>query len=188
VTPGMPLMVVVPLQQVWVNANFKESQLSNVRIGQLVRLTADLYGRNVPFPGKVAGLDAGTGSAFSLLPPQNATGNWIKVLQRVPVRIAIHVKQHPLRIGLSMEVSVETHDRTGEAVAGVDQPEPSYTTPVSDGQAAEADSLIQAIIRENTARDAVPERIAHASAPASPAEHAANLYPGSEARGARETP
>src|SRR5438270_760738 len=105
VSPGTPLMAIVPLNEVWVDANFKEPQLAAMRVGQPVTLTADLYGSKVEYHGKVAGFGAGTGSAFSLLPAQNATGNWIKIVQRVPVRIAIDPQElstHPLQIGLSM--------------------------------------------------------------------------------------
>jgi len=119
ISPGAPVMAIVPLEQVWVDANFKESQLRDMRIGQPVTLTADLYGSKVRYTGKVVGLAAGTGSAFALLPAQNATGNWIKVVQRVPVRIALDPKQlaeHPLRIGLSMVAEVDLHDRSGKPV------------------------------------------------------------------------
>ena len=111
VAAGTALMAVVPLDQVWVDANFKEVQLRNIRIGQPVTLTADLYGGKVEYHGTVAGFGAGTGAAFALLPAQNATGNWIKVVQRVPVRIALdpgELAAHPLRVGLSMKVQVET--------------------------------------------------------------------------------
>lgn len=116
INPGAPLMAIVPLNQVWIDANFKESQLRDMRIGQPVSLTADLYGGKVVYSGKVAGLAAGTGSAFALLPAQNASGNWIKVVQRVPVRIALDPEQlakHPLRVGLSMTASVDLHDQSG---------------------------------------------------------------------------
>src|SRR6516162_11000240 len=106
VSTGSPLMAVVPLDQVWVDANFKEPQLAHMRIGQPVKLTADLYGRQVVYHGTVAGFGAGTGAAFSLLPAQNATGNWIKIVQRVPVRVALDAREiatHPLQIGLSMK-------------------------------------------------------------------------------------
>ncbi|MDE2300669.1 MAG: efflux RND transporter periplasmic adaptor subunit, partial [Burkholderiales bacterium] len=106
VQAGAPLMSIVPLSKVWVEANFKESQLQNLRLGQPVTLDADLYGKRVEYHGRVEGLGAGTGSAFALLPAQNATGNWIKVVQRVPVRIALDAKElgaHPLRVGLSMD-------------------------------------------------------------------------------------
>lgn len=120
VTPGTPLMAVIPLHSVWVDANFKETQLQNMRIGQPVTLVSDFYGDDVVYHGTVEGLSAGTGSAFSLLPPQNATGNWIKVVQRLPVRIRLtpqELEQHPLRIGLSMTVTVNTLDRDGNELA-----------------------------------------------------------------------
>ena len=107
VAPGAPLMAIIPLDQVWVDANFKEVQLRKMRIGQPVTLTADAYGSAVEYHGTVTGMGVGTGSAFALLPAQNATGNWIKVVQRLPVRIALDPKElaeHPLRVGLSMEV------------------------------------------------------------------------------------
>jgi membrane fusion protein (multidrug efflux system) len=119
VNPGAPVMAIVPLDQVWVDANFKESQLREMRIGQPVTLTADLYGGKVEYNGKVVGLAAGTGSAFALLPAQNATGNWIKVVQRLPVRITLdprQLAQHPLRIGLSMYVQVDLRDQSGAPV------------------------------------------------------------------------
>ncbi|TCS36057.1 membrane fusion protein (multidrug efflux system) [Paucimonas lemoignei] len=119
ITPGTPLMAIVPLDQLWVDANLKEAQLRHVRIGQPVKLVADLYGSKVEYDGKVAGLAAGTGSAFALLPAQNATGNWIKVVQRVPVRITLDPKQlqeHPLRVGLSMTVEIDVHDQSGEII------------------------------------------------------------------------
>jgi membrane fusion protein (multidrug efflux system) len=113
VAPGAPLMAVIPTTQLWVDANFKESQLRHVRIGQPVLLLTDLYGISVTYHGKVAGLAAGTGSAFALLPAQNATGNWIKVVQRVPVRVDLDAKElaeHPLRVGLSMSADIDTDD------------------------------------------------------------------------------
>jgi membrane fusion protein (multidrug efflux system) len=117
VAPGNPLMAIVPLDGVWVDANFKEVQLKHIRIGQPVELHADLYGGKVTYHGKVVGFSAGTGSAFSALPAQNATGNWIKVVQRLPVRIAldpVELRAHPLQVGLSMQVDVETRERGGE--------------------------------------------------------------------------
>lgn len=119
INPGAPAMAIVPLDQLWVDANFKESQLRDMRVGQAVTLTADVYGSKIKYDGKVAGLAAGTGSAFALLPAQNATGNWIKVVQRVPVRIKLDVKQlaeHPLRIGLSMHAEVDMRDQSGPRV------------------------------------------------------------------------
>ena len=135
VAPGQPLMSIVPLDQVWVNANFKEEQLQRMRIGQPVTLTSDIYGSRVVYHGTVAGLAAGTGSAFSLLPAQNASGNWIKVVQRVPVRIAIaraELKAHPLRIGLSMQAKVEVDDQSGAQLAEAVREQPVEQTQVYD--------------------------------------------------------
>lgn len=120
VSAGMPLLSLVPLDQAWVEANFKEGQLRRMRIGQPVTLRADLYGREVRFHGRIAGLGAGTGAAFALLPAQNATGNWIKIVQRVPVRIALDPRElaaHPLRVGLSMHATVDVSDGPGAPVA-----------------------------------------------------------------------
>ena len=120
IVQGTPMMAVVPLSELWVDANFKESQLRKMKIGQPVEMTADLYGSKVVYHGKVMGLSAGTGSAFSLLPAQNATGNWIKVVQRVPVRISLDAKelqQNPLRVGLSMTVKVDIAEKgSGKAM------------------------------------------------------------------------
>ncbi len=119
VQPGLPLMAVVPLQDAYVEANFKETQLENVRIGQPAMIKADIY-PGYEYRGKVVGIRAGTGAAFSLLPPENATGNWIKVVQRVPVKIKFDSpppKDHPLRVGLSLEVTVDTGNRNGKFLA-----------------------------------------------------------------------
>ena len=119
VAAGAPLMAVVPLSEVWVDANFKEVQLQSMRIGQPALLTADTYGGDVEYHGRVEGLAAGSGAAFALLPAQNASGNWIKIVQRVPVRIALdpkEVEEHPLRVGLSMDVTVDVHDVSGHAL------------------------------------------------------------------------
>ena len=136
ITQGVPLMAVVPLDNLWVDANFKESQLRKMKIGQPVEMTADLYGKKVVYHGKVMGLSAGTGSAFSLLPPQNATGNWIKVVQRVPVRISLdpnELKANPLRVGLSMTVKVDI----AEAGSG----KPMTAAAVKNSAAPETDSV-----------------------------------------------
>jgi membrane fusion protein, multidrug efflux system len=120
VNAGAPLMAVVPLSNVWVDANFKEVQLARMRIGQPVRITTDIYGSKVAYHGKIAGLGAGSGSAFSVLPPQNASGNWIKIVQRVPVRIALdpaELKDNPLRIGLSVTATVDVRDQSGPRAA-----------------------------------------------------------------------
>ncbi|RJG06442.1 HlyD family efflux transporter periplasmic adaptor subunit [Noviherbaspirillum cavernae] len=154
INPGAPLMAIVPLDQVWVDANFKESQLRDMRIGQPVTLVSDLYGSKVEYHGKVIGLAAGTGSAFALLPAQNATGNWIKVVQRVPVRIALNPKQlaeHPLRVGLSMTARVDMHDQTGAPVGagGSHAATLAAHSAAADENDAKAKMRIDAIIAAN---------------------------------------
>ncbi|MFP3501989.1 EmrA/EmrK family multidrug efflux transporter periplasmic adaptor subunit [Burkholderia sp. SIMBA_062] len=155
VSPGNPLMSVVPLNAVWVDANFKEVQLKHMRIGQPVELTADIYGSSAVYHGKVVGFSAGTGSAFSLLPAQNATGNWIKVVQRLPVRIEIDPKElekHPLRIGLSMQVDVNIKDERGDQLANAQNT--VYETNVFAKYGDEADAEIARIIAENAGGNA----------------------------------
>ncbi|ANN69720.1 EmrA/EmrK family multidrug efflux transporter periplasmic adaptor subunit [Bordetella bronchialis] len=156
VAPGNTLMNVVPLDQVWVEANFKEGQLRQMRVGQPATITADLYGGSVTYHGKVVGLDAGTGSAFALLPAQNATGNWIKVVQRVPVRIALdpqELKAHPLRIGLSMDVEVDLRPQEGAAVTEQSpRAEPALATNAFDPDRKQVDALIQKIVQANLAQ------------------------------------
>jgi membrane fusion protein (multidrug efflux system) len=150
--PGTPLLAIVPLDHLWVDANFKESQLRDLRIGQPVTLEADLYGGRVEYHGKVAGLAAGTGSVFSLLPAQNATGNWIKVVQRVPVRVELdpaELQRNPLRVGLSMRVEISTHDRTGPQLAGSPRNEARYESATQDPALAAADRRVADIIRAN---------------------------------------
>ena len=153
VAPGNVLMTVVPLEEVWVDANFKENQLAHLRPGQPVTLVADAYGSSVEFHGKVAGFSAGTGSAFALLPAQNASGNWIKVVQRVPVRIVLEKKElaaHPLQIGLSMRVDIDTHDRSAGRLQRVARPEPAYQTDAFASVEPQADERIERIIAENS--------------------------------------
>ena len=158
VAAGAPLMSIVPLDQVWVEANFKEAQLREMRIGQPVKLTADLYGGKVEYDGRVLGLGAGTGAAFALLPAQNATGNWIKVVQRVPVRIELDAKQvaaHPLRVGLSMQAVVDTGDASGTPVAAASAaPRSTTTTTVFDAQQVAANRRVDEIVRANLGRAA----------------------------------
>ncbi|MGB3749801.1 MAG: HlyD family efflux transporter periplasmic adaptor subunit [Rhodanobacter sp.] len=152
ITPGVPLMSVVPLDHLWVEANFKESQLRHLRIGQPVELTADVYGNQVVYHGTVMGQEAGTGSAFSLLPAQNASGNWIKVVQRVPIRIALDARQvaaHPLQLGLSMRVTVDTRARDGARLASATSPAHGYRTDVYAHQLADADALVAQVIQAN---------------------------------------
>ena len=122
VAPGAALLTVAALDNVWVDANFKEVQLAVLRVGQPVTLHADMYGSDIEYHGKVSGFAAGTGSAFALLPAQNATGNWIKIVQRVPVRVMLdpaEVAKNPLQVGLSMHVEVDTHNRDGERLPRV---------------------------------------------------------------------
>lgn len=152
VAPGARLMAVVPLERLWVDANFKEAQLRDMRIGQPARVSADLYGGRVEFRGHIAGLAAGTGGAFALLPPQNATGNWIKVVQRLPVRIELDaedLRRHPLRIGLSMDVQVDTHDRGGTQLATRAGAAPAFATQALEVPAAGAQARVRAIIAAN---------------------------------------
>jgi membrane fusion protein, multidrug efflux system len=152
INPGVSLMSVVPLDHLWVNANFKESQLRHIRIGQKVDLVADVYGDDVVYHGTVVGQDAGTGSAFSLLPAQNATGNWIKVVQRVPIRIALdpqQVAKHPLQLGLSMKVTVATRQREGSRLVTAGAQEHGYRTEVFAHQLASADAMVDKIIAAN---------------------------------------
>jgi len=150
VSPGTPLMAIVPLDGVWVDANYKESQLRSMRIGQPVTLTADVYGGKVQYHGRVVGFSAGTGSAFATLPAQNATGNWIKVVQRLPVRIELDQKElsaHPLRIGLSMDVDVDTRNDTGAQLGAATNT--TYRTDVFANYGTQADAEIEKIIEQN---------------------------------------
>ncbi|MFM0641729.1 efflux RND transporter periplasmic adaptor subunit [Paraburkholderia metrosideri] len=165
VSPGNPLMGIVPLNGVWVDANFKEVQLKHIRIGQAVELTADAYGSSVAFHGKVVGFSAGTGSAFSLLPAQNATGNWIKIVQRLPVRIEIdsqELEKHPLRIGLSMQADVSIKDDSGTELGNAQNT--VYQTNVFEKYGDQADAEIARIIAENAGTDSAAQKVgAHAA-------------------------
>ncbi|WP_334598005.1 HlyD family efflux transporter periplasmic adaptor subunit [Pseudomonas alvandae] len=154
VQPGTALMAVIPLDQLWIDANFKETQLRDMRIGQPVDIETDLYGSDVKYSGTVDSLGAGTGSAFALLPAQNATGNWIKIVQRVPVRIHINAEEltkHPLRVGLSTQVNVNLHDQSGPVLAQQPPQKASFSTQVYDRQLADADAMISRLIHENSA-------------------------------------
>jgi membrane fusion protein (multidrug efflux system) len=150
---GEPLMSVIPLDQIWVNANYKETQLKKMRIGQSIKLTSDLYGNSVEFHGKIVGLPGAAGNAFSLLPPQNLTGNWIKIVQRLPVRVALDPHElidHPLRIGLSMEAIADLRDQQGLLVPVNSAGSPTYETPIyvleELGDEEEIDAIIDANI------------------------------------------
>ena len=155
VAAGTPLMSVIALNTLWVDANFKEVQLRNIRIGQPVTLTADLYGKHVEYKGTVAGLGAGTGAAFSLLPAQNATGNWIKVVQRVPVRVALDAKEvaaNPLRVGLSMEATVDVTQQDGKALSDAPRAASSVQTDVYAMLDEQATAEISRTIAANAGR------------------------------------
>jgi membrane fusion protein (multidrug efflux system) len=150
VTAGAPLLAVVPLSNVWIDANFKEGQLARMRLGQPVKITADIYGSGVVYRGRIAGLGAGSGSAFALLPPQNASGNWIKIVQRVPVRIAIDaqdLKNHPLRLGLSTSVKVDVRDQSGPLVSSA--PPTVMRSDAGGDSTTQVDALIARILAAN---------------------------------------
>lgn len=152
VSAGQSLLKILPLGHLWVDANFKEGQLRKIRIGQPALVKTDVYGGDFVFHGRVAGLAAGTGAAFALLPPQNASGNWIKVVQRVPVRIALDPKelaQHPLRVGLSAEVTVRIVDTNGEVLAQSSTNAPVASTQVYQHDLTQADAAADAIVRAN---------------------------------------
>ena len=153
VSVGGALMAVVNTDQMWLDANFKETQLTHMRIGQPVEIHFDLYGKDKTFNGKVVGIEMGTGSAFSLLPTQNATGNWIKVVQRVPVRIQLDPQQlaeNPLRIGLSATVKVNVSDSQGETLRNQAPSTTLYSTNVLQYDESAVNNLIESIIRDNS--------------------------------------
>jgi membrane fusion protein (multidrug efflux system) len=152
IAAGAPIMAVVPLQSVWIDANFKEVQLARMRVGQPVDVTTDMYGDDVVFHGRIEGLGAGSGSAFALLPPQNASGNWIKIVQRVPVRIALdpgELQQHPLRVGLSVKAKADMRDQSGSLMTD-NIPSGQTSAEAGDGDRAAVDALIGQIVRANS--------------------------------------
>lgn len=152
ITPSTPLMAIVPSSGMWIDANFKETQLADMRIGQPAKVTADFYGKDVVFNGTVVGLDMGTGSAFSLLPAQNASGNWIKVVQRLPVRIALdpaQLEERPLRIGLSTEVTIDTLNKDGKVLSKGMRDAPAYHTSALAVDMSPADKIVTEIINNN---------------------------------------
>jgi len=152
VTPGTALLAIVPLNQIWVDANYKEQELRNVRIGQPVSLTSDFYGRKIKYKGRVVGLNPSTGAAFSLLPPDEGSGNWIKIIQRVPVRIVLEEKQlegFPLRIGLSMRTVIDTHDRSGDKLTKLSTSQAAYSTPIYSDEWSSANELMQSLVSTN---------------------------------------
>jgi membrane fusion protein, multidrug efflux system len=153
VQPGAALMAVVPLHEVWVDANFKETQLTDMRIGQPVEVTSDVYGSAVKYKAQVESLGVGTGSAFSLLPAQNATGNWIKIVQRIPVRVVFtdptQLDKYPLRIGMSLDTEVNMHNQSGAMLSQTPRTEPRFSTDVFDHELTDANQRIAQIIHEN---------------------------------------
>lgn len=163
VAPGTPLLSVVPLNALWVDANFKEVQVAKMRIGQPVELYSDVYGSSIKYHGKVAGLSAGTGAAFALLPTQNASGNWIKVVQRIPVRITLDPKDleaHPLRVGLSMQVEVDVAKSEGTSLTSTVAPreQPAYQTAVFEDAGSQAAARVAQIIASNLNSTAVTSK------------------------------
>lgn len=158
VSPNSAMLAIVPLHDTWVDANYKESSLVNIRVNQPVTLYADAY-PGITYHGSVEGLNAGTGSAFSLLPPQNATGNWIKIVQRLPVRIHLNPEEllkNPLQLGLSMRVTINTHDRQGQRMSSQTKPVIQYKTDAYAKQLAEIEPLIDAILKENSPDISLP--------------------------------
>ncbi len=157
VMPGAALMAVVPLHDVWIDANFKETQLTEMHIGQPVEIESDVYGSKVEYKGRVQSLGIGTGSAFSLLPAQNATGNWIKIVQRIPVRVVFtdpqQLDKHPLRLGMSLDVRVDLHDQSGPTLARQSPTQPAFSTDIYKQQLVKADAAIKQIIHANMAGD-----------------------------------
>ncbi len=152
VTPGTPLLAIIPLDQIWVDANFREAELRFVRIGQPVHLKSDFYGDSVEYKGHVMGLEPSTGAAFSLLPPDEGSGNWIKIIQRVPVRIILdgdEVEKYPLRIGLSMHVTVDTADHSGAFLTNVPSENAIYETGIYSNEWTRANELLQSLVATN---------------------------------------
>lgn len=153
VTPGTALLAIIPLNQIWIDANFKEADLRFVRIGQPVMLRSDFYGDSVEYRGHVVGLAPTTGAAFSLLPPDEGSGNWIKIIQRVPVRIFLdhnqELEKHPLRIGLSMRLTIDTTDHGGAALTRVPSERPVYATEIYSNEWTQANDLVQNLVTTN---------------------------------------
>jgi membrane fusion protein, multidrug efflux system len=152
VTPGEPMLAIIPLDQIWVDANYKEAELRYVRVGQPVTLKSDFYGDAVEYKGHVVGLTPSTGAAFSLLPPDEGSGNWIKIIQRVPVRIVLDGKElekYPLRIGLSMQVTIDTHDHSGAILTQAPSTKPVYATDIYSNEWSNANDLVQSLVATN---------------------------------------
>ena len=178
VQAGAPMMSLISLNQLWVDANFKEAQLRKLRIDQPATLVADVYGKQVEYHGRVVGLGAGTGSAFALLPAQNATGNWIKVVQRVPVRIALDPKElaeHPLRIGLSMIATVDVRDQSGKTLADTPRAGAATQTTAFERVDREAEAAVRRIIAAQLGKAAPAQPAPRATAQAAATTAAAGL-------------
>ena len=157
---GRPLLQMVQLDKVWVAANFKETQLRNLHIGQPAKIVSDLYGDEVVYEGTVIGTGTGTGAAFSLLPAQNATGNWLKIVQRVPVRIALEgdmIKTHPLPLGTSLAVTIDTSDRDGPRLTAAPSPRPVDVTATYGYWRADGQAMVDRIVAENLPTAAATE-------------------------------
>ena len=157
VTAATEMLAIVPVDSLWIDANFKESQLRSLRIGQPVKITTDMYGSHVAYHGRVLGLNAGTGSALAVLPAQNATGHWIKVVQRLPVRIGLEPEElttHPLFVGLSSRVRVDVSDQGGPALSKQPAWKVSLSTDAYTAQMYGAEAEIQAIVAKNLGRTA----------------------------------
>lgn len=158
ITPTTNLMAVIPTEYVWVDANFKETQLRNMRIGQPAVVWFDLYGSKVKYEGKVIGIASGTGSIFSLIPPQNATGNWIKIVQRIPVKISLDqeiIKKFPIRLGISAEVDVNVTDQSLPFLSHNPPDKPVAQTHVFDIHMQQLNQIMEKIIQENLAKDSI---------------------------------
>lgn len=152
VKAGEPLLYIIPLDQIWINANFKETQMKRMRIGQKVSLHADMYGKGVEYQGVIVGLPGGAGNAFSILPPQNLSGNWIKIVQRLPVRVAIHKKEllkYPLRIGMTMHATVDVRDQSDSYFQSLEAQSPTYQTDIYKLELKGSRALINTIFKQN---------------------------------------
>ncbi len=151
-SPSDGLMSIIPLDQIWINANYKETQLSDIRLGQPVRIVSDLYGNSVVFHGKIAGLPGAAGNAFALLPPENLSGNWIKIVQRLPVRVSLdpeELKKHPLRVGLSLRVTTDISNPNGSLDNTMTTESPRYSTDIFQQEEAGVNELLTHIIATN---------------------------------------